>query len=70
VSVPKPSSTPPPDEPGHRIAADEIVSIVNELGDMVGVLREAQPTHRAEVYERLGPVSWIAASRVAAGQIA
>ncbi len=33
---------------------DEISDLVGKLGDIIGVLREADPADRAEVYRQLG----------------
>lgn len=37
-----------------RITAEEIIAIVEELGDMVTALRDAEPEHKLEVYRSLG----------------
>ena len=40
---------------GHRrMTRDEITSLVTDLGDVMRVLRDADPADKAEVYGRLG----------------
>jgi hypothetical protein len=39
---------------GDRPGEDEIVAIVEELGDMVTALRVAEPEHKLDVYRNLG----------------
>jgi hypothetical protein len=39
---------------GDRLSEDEIVAIVEELGDMVTALRDAEPEHKLDVYRNLG----------------
>ena len=41
-------------ETGDRLSEDEIVAIVEELGDMVTALRDAEPEHKLDVYHNLG----------------
>jgi hypothetical protein len=41
-------------ETRHRMSADEIIAIVEELGDMVTALRDAEPEHKLDVYRNLG----------------
>jgi hypothetical protein len=38
----------------HRLSTEEIVAIVEELGDIVNALRDAEPEHKLEVYRNLG----------------
>jgi site-specific DNA recombinase len=38
----------------HRMTRDQISDLVTRLGDIIGVLREADPADRAEVYHELG----------------
>lgn len=42
-----------PDSIG-RLNEEEIIAIVEELGDMVTALRDAEPEHKLEVYRNLG----------------
>ncbi len=44
---------PAPDEIGHLTEA-QVIAIVDELGDMVTALRDAEPEHKLEVYRNLG----------------
>jgi site-specific DNA recombinase len=37
-----------------RLTEEEIVAIVDELGDMITALREAEPEHKLDVYRNLG----------------
>ncbi|MGN9913557.1 hypothetical protein ACTMTJ_39080 [Phytohabitans sp. LJ34] len=37
-----------------RLTEEKIVAILDELGDLVTALREAQPEHKLEVYRSLG----------------
>jgi hypothetical protein len=41
-------------ETGDRLSEDEIVAIVEELGDMITALRDAEPEHKLDVYRNLG----------------
>lgn len=42
-------------EPGdRRLTREEITAMVQQLGDIIGVLREADPADQAEVYQQLG----------------
>jgi hypothetical protein len=44
---------PAPDEIGH-LTEEQVIAIVDELGDMITALREAEPEHKLEVYRNLG----------------
>jgi site-specific DNA recombinase len=41
-------------DPVHRLSTEEIVAIVEELGDIVTALRDAEPEQKLEVYRNLG----------------
>jgi hypothetical protein len=41
-------------DPVHRLSMEEIVAIVEQLGDIVTVLRDAEPEHKLDVYRNLG----------------
>ncbi len=41
-------------ETENRLSQEEIVAIVEELGDMVAALRDAEPEHKLDVYRNLG----------------
>jgi site-specific DNA recombinase len=47
------ATTEPPPEHG-RFTEEEIIAIVEELGDLVAALRQAEPEHKLEVYRALG----------------
>jgi hypothetical protein len=38
----------------HRLSTEEIIAIVEELGDIVTALRDAEPEHKLDVYRNLG----------------
>jgi len=38
----------------RRLTEDEIIAMLDELGDMITALRDAEPEHRLEVYRNLG----------------
>jgi hypothetical protein len=38
----------------NRLSQEEIVAIVEELGDMVAALRDAEPEHKLDVYRNVG----------------
>ena len=40
--------------PQQGMGWDEIASIVNGLADLLAVLRDAEPTDKADIYTRLG----------------
>jgi site-specific DNA recombinase len=44
----------PKPRPAQRMTHDQINDLVSQLGAIVGVLREADPTDRADVYQQLG----------------
>ncbi|GIE90744.1 hypothetical protein Are01nite_72240 [Actinoplanes regularis] len=46
-------NTPRP-QPAPRMSSEQISDLVDQLGDIVAVLGEADPTDRAEVYQQLG----------------
>jgi hypothetical protein len=48
-----PKTEPVPDEVG-RLTTEQILAIVDELGDMITALRDAEPEHKLEVYRNLG----------------
>ncbi|MBQ1073320.1 hypothetical protein KBX06_09105 [Micromonospora sp. C31] len=37
-----------------RLSEDQIITVVEELGDLVDALRDAEPEHKLEVYRSLG----------------
>ena len=41
-------------DPVHRLSTEEIFAIVEELGDIVDALRDAEPEHKLDVYRNLG----------------
>jgi site-specific DNA recombinase len=41
-------------DPAHRLSTEEIIAIVEELGDVVNALRDAEPEHKLDVYRNLG----------------
>src|SRR4029453_276266 len=41
-------------ETGDILSEDEIVAIVEELGDLVTALRDAEPEHKLDVYRGIG----------------
>jgi hypothetical protein len=41
-------------DPAHRLSTEEIIAIVEELGDIVNALRDAEPEHKLDVYRNLG----------------
>lgn len=45
-------AVPPPGRP--RMTNDQIAAIVNDLSDVLGVLRDAEPADKADIYTRLG----------------
>ncbi|MER7457352.1 recombinase family protein [Micromonospora sp. NPDC126480] len=49
--------TPAEDRPGNippRLNEEQIIAIVEQLGDLVNALRDAEPEHKVEVYRSLG----------------
>ena len=41
-------------KPGDRMTKDQIKAVVAQLGDVMGVLKRADPADKAEVYAQLG----------------
>ena len=41
-------------ETRDRLSEDEIVALVEEFGDMVTVLRDAEPEHELDIYRNIG----------------
>jgi site-specific DNA recombinase len=44
----------PTPRPARRMTREQIRDLVTSLGEIIGVLREADPADRAEVYQQLG----------------
>jgi hypothetical protein len=47
-----PPADPAPDVP--RLSEEEIIAVVEELGDPVAAQRDAEPEHKLDVYRNLG----------------
>jgi hypothetical protein len=48
------TATPAVAETENRLSQEEIVAIVEELGDMVAALRDAEPEHKLDVDRNIG----------------